>query len=668
VRRRILEIAIALFGAAFLTVVAFSFRSGGRNRNRAASVPKIPAPREAGPALTLSSGFDFTETLKGKPLFHIKADRAAGFGGASPGGGSGSPQLYSGESVSLTLYPDHGEPVTVHSERAEYDAPSQNATLEGNVRWTDEKGALAETEKVFFRSANRRLDLPVPIHFVRAGFDLKARSGTYDLASRTLKLDGPVEGSGTGEKSAGALSTLRADRAVYFRDEGTIQLEGNVRTSSGEGDTLEAERLDLKLAEPENRLAWARASGSVHGTVAAARIGTQGSAARGRPRPYAGNDAAFFFDPNGALQSLTLTGSPASTEEEARSITAKRIEVGFSEGRASSARARGDVEITSGSDRAFADAADLGFDAAGEVQTLELAGNARLAGENRSARADKATQVASRGVWILTGSGASSASVEQEGSRISGPRIEIDDAHHTVRGEGGGIRAVLAPAKEKRAGGAILGDPTRPTFGKADRMLLDQSARTAVLSGSAALWQDASSIFGRDITLNDAERTLVATGDVRGTLAGNPGAPKPEERLPTVVTARRLIYQDPAGAAPGSASLDGGVTAVRGPWRATGSTGKLRFGADGKLDRLELEGAVNLADSSAGRTGQADHAVDLPAEGKTVLDGCPARVIDRDGSRVAGAILTITERGRRVEVTAPEGGKTETIHTTRRDR
>ena len=38
---------------------------------------------------------------------------------------------------------------------------------------------------------------------------------------------------------------------------------------------------------------------------------------------------------------------------------------------------------------------------------------------------------------------------------------------------------------------------------------------------------------------------------------------------------------------------------------------------------------------------------------------------DRDGSRVAGAILTITDHGRRVEVTAPEGGKTETIHQTR---
>ena len=48
-----------------------------------------------------------------------------------------------------------------------------------------------------------------------------------------------------------------------------------------------------------------------------------------------------------------------------------------------------------------------------------------------------------------------------------------------------------------------------------------------------------------------------------------------------------------------------------------------------------------------------------------MLWGSPARVTDAGGNQVAGAILTITDRGRSVEITAPEGGKTETIHRTR---
>ena len=78
-----------------------------------------------------------------------------------------------------------------------------------------------------------------------------------------------------------------------------------------------------------------------------------------------------------------------------------------------------------------------------------------------------------------------------------------------------------------------------------------------------------------------------------------------------------------------------------------------------------MSGGVSLTDATTGRTGRADRATDSPREGKTILEGAPAWVSDAQGNRVAGAVLTITDRGRRVEVTAPEGGKTETIYRTR---
>jgi hypothetical protein len=138
-----------------------------------------------------------------------------------------------------------------------------------------------------------------------------------------------------------------------------------------------------------------------------------------------------------------------------------------------------------------------------------------------------------------------------------------------------------------------------------------------------------------------------------------------------VLTANRLIYRETPEAAAGRSAdvaLDGGVTAARGPWRAGGQTGSAFLGKGRRIERLELSGGVTVSDSATGRRGQAEHAVDFPAEGRTILEGAPARVTDREGNRVAGATLTITDRGRRVEVTAPVGGKTETIHQTRRDR
>jgi hypothetical protein len=76
---------------------------------------------------------------------------------------------------------------------------------------------------------------------------------------------------------------------------------------------------------------------------------------------------------------------------------------------------------------------------------------------------------------------------------------------------------------------------------------------------------------------------------------------------------------------------------------------------------------VDLADRTVGRTATAEKVVDYPKQGKSVLWGSPARVTDTGGNRVAGAVLTIFDRGGSVEITAPEGGKTETIHRTEKD-
>jgi lipopolysaccharide export system protein LptA len=226
----------------------------------------------------------------------------------------------------------------------------------------------------------------------------------------------------------------------------------------------------------------------------------------------------------------------------------------------------------------------------------------------------------------------------------------------------GNARAVFVPGKSKERVPTLVGDSSKPTFGKAARMVFDDAARVATLSGGATLWQGASSLFGDDITLNDAERTVVAVGHTRTVVSPEPGdGPRERERGPSVVTARRVIYRD----AEGKALFEDGVAVTRGPWRASAQKATATFGAEHRIDRVEMTGDVSLADTSTGRKGKAERAVDSPREDRTVLQGSPAWVTDAEGNRVSGSTLTITERGRKVEVTAPEGGKTETIHKTK---
>lgn len=652
------EISILVFGAAFLIVLGVFFRPGHRVASEKPRAPgNVPAGGAEGQATTLLSGFDYTESVGERPLFRIRSERTVGYGA----GAGLPPNRYALEKVTLTVYPEDGTPVTVNAERAQYDDRTKAAILSGNVRWVEtQDGALGETERIEFDPTKRILRAPSTLHFTRGTFDVRATSGSYDVKSRTLSLTGPIQGSGTGQGSGG-LASIEALAGEYRRNEGIVELTGKVSASSAKHDRIACDRLLLKFSPEGNRSEWARAYGSVRGTIAATAAGTA-------ERAYAASEGILYFDEAGEVRSISLTGSPASVSEPKRELAASSIDLDIAGGRPSSARANGDVRLRSETASARSRRASASFLPTGDFQTLELEGDVVLEGDERKGMADRVVDFPDRGVWLLTGNAEKAASVEEEGSKVSADRIEIDRKRNSLRAEGR-ARAVFVPKKDRPAQGAsLLGDPTRPTYGKADRIVLDRETRLASLSGGASLWQEASSLFGDDITLNDAEKSAVAVGRVRTVLAsatvpGDAPPTKGKEEGPAVITARRLIYRESEA----TAVFEDGVTVTRGTSHATGARGVAVLGKDRKLDRVELSGGVTLADRSTGRTATADRVEDFPREGRTVLHGNPARVTDAEGNRVAGSTLTITGRGKNVEVTAPEGGRTETVHKTKAD-
>lgn len=147
--RRRVEIAVLVFGALFAAVVALSLKRGMRPGLSPAGkkAPELPASSsEGGRPTTVLSGFDHKETVNGKPAFRIQAERVIGFG---PAAGL-SPNRYALEKVQLRLYPESGEPLDVLADTANYDTRTKAAVLTGNVRWSDEKGAMGETDSVTY--------------------------------------------------------------------------------------------------------------------------------------------------------------------------------------------------------------------------------------------------------------------------------------------------------------------------------------------------------------------------------------------------------------------------------------------------------------------------------------------------------------------------------------
>ena len=655
--RRRLEAGVLLFGALFLSFVLYSFRPGRRpssGSNRDTLPHRAPAA-DAGQPTTVLKGFDYTETVRGKPLFRIQSERTIGFGAAA----GLVPNAYSLERVTLTVYPDQGAAVTVRADQADYDHRTNEAHLKGHVRWVDEKKAVGETERLDYLPSTRRLTAPGEVHLSREAFELSAKSAEYDIDRHELELKGPVRGAGTGEGSGG-VSELAADKAVYGRDEGLVELTGAVSAATRDGDRISCDRIQLKTEPDGKRLSWVKALSRVSGTLSpAARGGFRGGSEQ---RCYTADEALVSFEPDGGARSLLLKGAPAQLEEGSRRVQAQAIEMAFESGRAVSARADGDVRVDSAEGHAEALRSVLLFSKTGQVEQVDFLGQALLQTQDRLAKADKAVVRPESAVWVLTGGPRGSAVAQKGASRVSAPRIELDQTRKTLRAVGG-ARAVFIPEEGNERTAALWGDSKRPTYGKAEQMVFEDANRTATLLGNAAMWQDNASLTGDTITLDDVRRTLLAVLHTRTifTPASDPKTPQADRR-PTVVTAQRVTYHETEA----RAQFEGDVVLTRGLARSTARAAQAFFTTDRKLERIELTGGVTLSDPVAGRYGKADRAVDSPREGKTVLEGCPASVSDVQGNRVTGAILTIAERGLKVEVTAPEGGKTETIHQTSR--
>ncbi|HWZ86765.1 MAG TPA: LptA/OstA family protein [Thermoanaerobaculia bacterium] len=673
------ELAVLACTLVFAAVLVYSFRPG-RRPAPGGSNRSVPAPGADvhGQATTLLNGFDFTEESRGKPTMRIKADRTIGYGA----GAGLAPDMYAGEKVTLTLYPDDGAPVTVNADRGTYDERTREARLEGNVHWSDEQGSLAETTLGLFHPSTHSLEAPQPVHFARGSIDLTAPSARYDLREKALHLAGPIEGAGDGADSAG-LSKVAARSGIYRREQGFLELE-TFNGSSRAGDQYAADHVTVKSGASGGRTEWMRGTGNVRGILAPGHAVAGASSGAPIQRQYAGDESFLTFDTDGKPRTLAFTGAPAILSEPARRLTAPKIDLVFQDGRVASAVASGGVRVDGQDSRAESDRGTVGFSPAGDAENLALEGSVRVESDGKKGDAARAVELDAKGLWLLTGDATRSARVESGTSKLSADRIELDRPHNQVRGQGH-ARAVLGPDAQKKSGTVtFIGDPKRPSYAKADRIVLDDTAQTAVLSGTASVWQEDSSLFADDITLSDAEKTVVAVQNVRAVLApdrtakpgdktgekaGPKGAEKAAEKAAadksaSVVTSRRLVYRETER----TGRFEGGVVVTRGAgWRATGGESTAWLGNERGVDCMEISGDANLVDRVVGRTARAEKIVDYPRQGKSVLWGDPARVTDASGNKVAGAVLTIFDRGGSVEVTAPEGGKTETIHKTEKN-
>ncbi len=288
--------------------------------------------------------------------------------------------------------------------------------------------------------------------------------------------------------------------------------------------------------------------------------------------------------------------------------------------------------------------------------------------------------------------------VEDGGLQLTADTVDVSKesgdafAHGNVKatwtgGAAPGQQTAAASGDENQGSVALGGNG--PAHVIAADAQLNESTGEATFRGHARLWQQANSVSGPEIVLNQHLQTLIARttepaepvravllsagGPVMGINAGQPsgqngdGNGASKSATPSVIRVRGgdLQYSDAEHRAVMHGGVLGSVVAERGAATSASNDLELQLmpvgpgGSGAQVDRMTATGRVVL--TSQGRRGTGEQLEYSSVTGEYVLTGTassPPRMTDPERGNVTGKALIFHSRDDSVSI---EGGGRETI-------
>jgi lipopolysaccharide export system protein LptA len=650
------------------------------------------------------------------------------------------------QSVELTTNRG-GDAVGIHAQHAEFDRGAHLCLLRAATLEYRNGEADAAQARIAFRDdgSAARLD-------ATDGFTLTTATGGR-LASPTAAMDfdehnqprhGHLEGGVTmdsaeeGRTVHGTSPTADMDfnaqgQLRHAHLERGVAFESVEARTEGAGGPLEVHRTwrspvaDLDFRSVESAGKTQVEAEAIHGAggVTISSESRRGNAAPAPAKMQAG-EVTGTFGAGWALRTLVGTGHAEMEETTAtgtlESASGDRLTASYAppaqnREQGSGNREQGSVRSQVSKSRPGAPNAS-GTTGAPDVQTAELDGHVVLF-EQAAAKPGAQPQPPLRatagkaeyegaGEWLhltgnaMTGNG---PRIVNGGLELTAEKVDVSRqsgdafAHGNVKATwSGGIGTGRAPGGGQNQGVTALGG-NGPAHVIAAEAQLNESTGEATFRGHARLWQQANSVAGPEIVLNQHLETLTArtadAGDpVRAVLlsAGAPGAGNAHGQsagsipatgpatgaaktsTPPVIRVRGgdLLYSDAKRRAVMHGGVTGAVVAETGTATSSSDTVEMRLipagspgggqaqsaGSQAQVDRMTAKGHVVL--TSGGRRGSGEQLVYSGVTGDYTLTGtaaAPPRMTDPEQGSVTGEALIFHSRDDSVSI---EGGAHET--------
>lgn len=635
---KILKIALPIAIVAFVALLAVSFNRNVR-RNTAPAEPVTSTQRPTDKPQLEARTFRDVQTIGGRVVSEIVARRVVSFE-------SGWTTL---EDVRMTIYRANGLNYQLACPTAEFNSETKEADAKGGVRLVSTDGVEIRTAEIKFDG--NRLTNDIPVEFRIDRWNGKAGALDLDVQSETLRLHKTVTAVMTPAQPNEQMMTLQGAESIFHRRENTVAFNQAVQMTRGP----ESARADTMLGRfTQDRRQLIGLEGNGNCVIITAANTAPGEDLGGR-KEITADSFNTEVGPDGQINAINARGAANPVHAvldgpPKRDIVARHVRIALANKAVSEIRAEVQVvmkEFAEVTRDVRAEHVIVSFNpATRRASSAYFEGAFRYADPKTTASAFRANyDIAGDRITLTTDPGWQ-ATVVSEGNILKAKQIEFSPRAQTAHASGAVIAELKSRGKTISADSTNLFPTGQSVFVNADDLIMRQANRSAVFSGNVRAWQLTNTLRANELLVTGAGENVTARGNVR-TVLYNTGEAKARV-IPVESTSEQLV----ARKGDRRVELLGNVRIVDQPRTLNSDKAFFFFDANRKIERIEAENKVSIAESTTSRKGSGDKAIYHVDKKMIYMLGSPATMTD-PVSTVSGQQLVFDLNANRVRVLSP---------------
>jgi lipopolysaccharide transport protein LptA/LPS export ABC transporter protein LptC len=640
---RVLRFALPI---AFLAFVAVLYRSWNPGKGRIPQQPleAVTSTQRPGDRPEIEAkAFRDVQTIGGRVVSEIIATRVVSFR-------SGWTTL---EGVTLTLYRQNGLTYVIACPQAQFNSQTKEADAKGGVRVTSSDGLEIRTAEIKYDGT--RLSNDIPVEFKVDRWNGNAGALDLDVGTETLRLHKNVTATMAPQQPAEQPMTIAGAESVFKRAENIVEFTQSVNMTRG-AENMRADYMVGRFTADRKQILGLEGRGHVEIVTAANTA----------PGEDLGGRKQIFCDvfntelgPDGQINVINAIAAENPSRAimdgpPRRDITARTFRIALANRAVNEIKADWAVEMKElgpETRQINAEHVTVWFDdATRKARSAYLEGAFRYADPKNTASAFRANYDIINDRIILTTDPGWQATVNADGQILKAKQIEFAPRAQTARATGSVIAQLTGKGKTSgaTADGTNLFPSNKPVFVNADELNMRQAQKIAHFTGNVRAWQETNTILSQELLVQGAGDSITARGNVR-TLLYNTSTDA-ARKTPMQSTSEQLIARRNER----RVELLGNVAIVDETRNLKSEKATLFLDENRKVERMEVENAVNMAETATGRKGTGDKAVYHVDKKLIYVFGKPATISDPKGN-VAGQQIVFDVARDRVQVLSSDG-------------